>query len=73
MEYLALDGAALEHRSLRLLELVEPRSEESLQVGRNRNIAFRLSAIATISVTKSGLPPAARAIRSRSRPGRSPG
>ena len=38
VEDLALDGASLEHRPLRLLQLVEARGKQGLQVGRDENI-----------------------------------
>ena len=69
VEDLALDRAALEHAPLRLLELVEPRGEQRPQRGGTATSPSPPRAIATISVRKSGLPPAARAIRSRSSSG----
>ena len=53
-------------RPLGRLELVEARGEQRLQRRRDDHVALRLAAIASISSMKSGLPPAARAIFSRS-------
>ena len=41
VEDLALDGASLEHRALRLLELVEARGQQRLQVRRDENVRTR--------------------------------
>ena len=65
VEELPFDRAALEHPPLRLVELVEPRGEQRPQ--RRRHLDLSVSAAsAAISVRKSGLPPEARTIRSRS-------
>ena len=74
VEELALDGAALEHRSLRLLELVEPGGEQRLQRRRNGDLAFRLVAPSRPSRSRRAgcRRPRARSARA-GRPGRSPG
>ena len=64
VEELALDRASLEHAPLGLVELVEPRREQRLQ--RRRHLDVLCSrAMASISEMKSGLPPAACAMRPR--------
>ena len=57
VEELALHGATLQDPSLRRVELVEPLVKQRLDRRRDRT-SRRSPAIATISVRKSGLPPA---------------
>ena len=65
MEDLALDGAALEHAAVGRIELVEPGGEQRVDRRRHSDLAIGPSrATATISSTKSGLPPAASRMRS---------
>ena len=67
MEDLALDRSPLEHGALRRSSWSRRAASSACRLGGTVDLAARVSrAIATISVMNSGLPPAARAIRSRS-------
>ena len=68
-----LDGTSLEHGALDGLELVEARGEKCPERRRDRTSPFASAAIATISITNSGFPPAARTICRRKSSGNASG